>query len=134
MQETFLSAFQKYDTFDGSNEKAWICRIATNKSIDHLRSASQRNIPTEDAFFEAAVENRGSPEDICIEEEIKYQMAAWCENLKPPYNEVAKDYYLKELSAKEIAERRGLSVKTIRTQIYRAREMLKKVYGKEESV
>ena len=29
-QETFLAAFQKYDTFDGANEKAWICRIATN--------------------------------------------------------------------------------------------------------
>lgn len=134
MQETFLSAFQKYDTFDGSNEKAWICRIATNKSIDYLRSASHRNIPTEDAFFETAVENRGSPEDICIEEEIKHQLAVQCENLRPPYNEVAKDYYLKELSAKEIAEKRGQSVKTIQTQIYRAREMLKKVYGKEESV
>ncbi len=46
MQETFLAAFQKYDTFDGANEKAWICRIATNKSIDYLRSASSRSVPT----------------------------------------------------------------------------------------
>ena len=45
MQETFLSAFQKYQTFDGNNEKAWICRIATNKSIDYLRSASHRSVP-----------------------------------------------------------------------------------------
>ena len=52
MQETFLSAFQKYDSFDGSNEKAWICRIATNKSIDYMRSAGRRSVPTEDAFFE----------------------------------------------------------------------------------
>ena len=134
MQETFLAAYQKYDTFDGMNEKAWISRIATNKSIDYLRSASRRNVPTEDAFFESAVEKRGSPEEICIEEEVKSQLLIWCENLRPPYNEVAKDYYLKELSAKEIAERRGQSVKTIQTQIYRAREMLKKMYGKEEPV
>lgn len=132
MQETFLSAFQKYDTFDGENEKAWICRIATNKSIDYLRSANRRNVPTEDSFFETAVEKRGSPEDICIEEEVKHQLAVRCESLKPPYNEVARDYYLRELSAKEIAGRRGQSVKTIQTQIYRAREMLKKMYGKEE--
>ena len=132
MQETFLSAFQKYDTFDGLNEKAWICRIATNKSIDYLRSASSRYVPTEDTFFESAVEKRGSPEDICIEEEIKSRLVSQCENLRPPYNEVAKDYYLKELSAKEIAKKRGQSVKTIQTQIYRAREMLKKSYGKEE--
>ena len=132
MQETFLSAFQKYDTFDGENEKAWICRIATNKSIDYLRSASHRNVPMEDSFFETAVEKRGSPEDICIEEEVKSQLAVRCESLKPPYNEVARDYYLKELSVKEIARRRGQSVKTVQTQIYRAREMLKKMYGKEE--
>ncbi len=133
MQETFLSAFQKYDTFDGTNEKAWICRIATNKSIDYLRSASHRNVPTEDTFFETAVEKRGSPEDICIEEEVKTRLVMWCDKLRPPYGEVAKDYYLRELSAKEIAKKRGQSVKTIQTQIYRAREMLKKAYGKEES-
>ena len=74
MQETFLSAFQKYDSFDGSNEKAWICRIATNKSIDYMRSAGRRSVPTEDAFFELAVEQRGSPEEICMEEEIKERL------------------------------------------------------------
>ncbi len=133
-QETFLSAFQKYETFDGGNEKAWICRIATNKSIDYLRSASRRSVPTEDIFFETAVENKGSPEDICMEEEIKEQLGRHCEKLKPPYNEVAKAYYLEEQSPKEIALRLGQNVKTIQTQIYRAREMLRKIYGKEEPV
>ena len=36
-QETFLSAFQHPDSFQGGNEKAWICRIATNKCIDYGR-------------------------------------------------------------------------------------------------
>lgn len=131
-QETFLSAFQKYSTFDGDNEKAWICRIATNKSIDFLRSASRRNVPVEDTFFELTVEQRGSPEEICMEEEIKSQLEKHCDGLKPPYNQVARDYYLEELSPKEIAAKQGKSVKTIQTQIYRAKQMLKKIYGKEE--
>ena len=131
-QETFLSAFQKYDTFNGENEKAWICRIATNKSIDYLRSASRRNVPVEDSFFELAAEQRGSPEEICIEEEIKNQLAQRCDALKPPYNEVARTYYLEEQSPKEIAARQGKSIKTVQTQIYRAKQMLKKIYGKEE--
>ena len=133
-QETFLAAFSKYDTFDGANEKAWICRIAANKSIDYLRSASRRNVPTEDSFFETAVEERGSPEDICMEDEIKGQLERYCSELKPPYNEVAKAYYLKELSPSEIALKLGQNVKTIQTQIYRAREMLRKRYRKEEPV
>ena len=138
-QETFLSVFRKYETFDGVNEKAWICRIAANKSIDYLRSANHRNVPTEDSFFETCfyettVEKRGSPEEICIEEEVKRQLETYCSRLKPPYDAVAKAYYLEEKSPKEIAMRLGQNVKTIQTQIYRAREMLRKFYGKEESV
>lgn len=133
-QETFLSAFRKYETFDGVNEKAWLCRIATNKSIDYLRSASHRNVPTEDSFFETAVENRGSPEEICIEEEVKCRLESYCSRLKAPYHEVARAYYLEELSPGEIALKLGQNVKTIQTQIYRARQMLRRLYGKEESV
>ncbi|MCM1136592.1 MAG: sigma-70 family RNA polymerase sigma factor [Clostridium sp.] len=128
MQETFLAAFQKYDTFDGENEKAWICRIATNKSIDYMRSASRKSVPVEDAFFELEAEQRGSPEEICMEEEIKSNLAGKCEKLKPPYNQVAREYYLEERSSKEIAARHGKSIKTIQTQIYRAREMLKDLW------
>jgi len=135
-QETFLAAFYKYGSFDGHNEKAWICRIATNKSIDYLRSASRRNVPVEDSFFELTVEQRGSPEDICLEAEVRSQLERCCNELKAPYSQVAKDYYLAELSPKEIASKQGKSVKTIQTQLYRAREMLrralKEICGKEE--
>ncbi|MCX4321186.1 MAG: RNA polymerase sigma factor, partial [Lachnospiraceae bacterium] len=65
-QETFLSAFKNLDTFEGANEKAWLCRIATNKGIDYLRSSGRRAVPTEDIFFEQQVEDRGSPEEICL--------------------------------------------------------------------
>ena len=106
-QETFLSVFQKYDTFDGGNEKAWICRIATNKSIDYVRSAGHKGVPTEDDFFEGITEKRGSPEELCMEEEIKRGLKVSCESLKTPYD------------------------KTIQTQIYRARDMLRKIYGRE---
>lgn len=131
-QETFLTAYQKYQSFDGQNEKAWICRIATNKSIDYLRSAGRRSIPTESSFFETEIEKRGSPEEICMEEEIKRDLRACCDSLKPPYDEVARSYYLEEQSPREIADRLGQNVKTIQTQIYRARQMLQKLYGKEE--
>ncbi len=132
-QETFLSAFQKYDTFDGQNEKAWICRIATNKSIDFMRGAGRRSVPTEESFFEAVPLGRGNPETLCMEQEIKRQLQRYCDSLKPPYDEIARDYYLKEMTAAEIARKRKINLKTVQTQIYRARDMLKKLYGKEES-
>lgn len=132
-QEAFLSAYKNLDTFQGENEKAWLCRIATNKSIDYLRSAGRRAVPTEDIFFEQQSENRGSPEDICLEKEVKEKLLEYCSKLKPPYDEIAKSVYYDEKKAAEIAEERNENLKTVQTQIYRARNMLRKIYGKERS-
>ncbi len=132
-QETFLSAYKSLDSFEGANEKAWLCRIATNKGIDYLRSAGRRAVPTEDIFFEQQVEKGGSPEEICLEEEVKERLLVYCRQLRPPYDEVAKAVYYEEKKADEIARERGENIKTIQTQIYRARDMLRKLYGKERS-
>ncbi|MBQ2935800.1 MAG: sigma-70 family RNA polymerase sigma factor [Lachnospiraceae bacterium] len=131
-QETFLTVYQKYETFDGQNEKAWICRIATNKSIDYIRSAGQRMVPTQDAFFELITEKKENPEELCIEQEIKNNLTKYCDELKPPYDEIAREYYLEEMTAAQIAKKKQMNVKSVQTQIYRARSMLQKLYGKEE--
>ena len=132
-QESFLAAYRNLDSFEGENEKAWLCRIATNKSIDYLRGAGRRAVPTEDIFFEQQSENGGSPEDICLEKEVKERLLEYCGRLKPPYNEIAKSVYYDEKKAVEIAKERNENVKTVQTQIYRARDMLLKIYGKERS-
>ncbi len=133
-QETFLSAYQKWDSFDGANEKAWICRIAANKSIDYLRSAGRKQVPTEDAFFHHQEERHNLPEQVLIENEIKQRLSQCCEKLKYPYNEIARAYYLEERSASEIAAERQAKLKTIQTQIYRTREQLRDMFGKEELI
>lgn len=132
-QETFLSVFQKYDTFDGVNEKAWICRIATNKSIDYMKSSGRRSTPTEDIFFETLPDEKKNPEKTVLEQEIKDRFQEICKGLKPPYDEIAEAYYIKEQSVAEIAGKKGVGTKTIQTQVYRARNMLRSLYGKEES-
>lgn len=133
MQETFLSAYKNLDTFEGTNEKAWLCRIATNKSIDYLRSAGRKAVPTEDTFFEQQSETRGSPEEICLETDVRERLLDYCNSLRPPYNEIAKAVYYEDLKAEEIARMRNENIKTVQTQIYRARDMLRKIYGKEKS-
>ncbi len=130
-QETFLSAYKNLDGFEGGNEKAWLCRIATNKSIDYLRGAGRRAVPTEDIFFEQQSEKRGSPEEICLEKEVKERLLTYCGKLKPPYDQIAKSVYYEEKKADEIARERNENIKTVQTQIYRARDMLRKIYGKE---
>ena len=151
-QETFLSAYKHLGEFDGSHEKAWICRIATNKCLDYMRSAGRRSIPTADLGFESArapderkpsgtvtagvegneVVVRQTPESICLEKEVRETLLSRCRSLKPPYDEIAKAYYYDEMDAGEIARQRGVKKKTIQTQIYRARSMLRRMYEKEK--
>jgi RNA polymerase sigma-70 factor (ECF subfamily) len=44
VQETFLRAWRSRDTFDGTNLRAWLYRIATNACLDLIR-ARKRRVP-----------------------------------------------------------------------------------------
>lgn len=152
-QETFLSAYRHLSTFDGQNGKAWVCRIATNKCLDYLQSAGRRIIPVADMGEDGArapdgAENGGSPgvgklsrddiatqqtpESILLEKEVRRILLERCLSLKPPYDEIAKAYYYDELSTEEIARQKGMKKKTVQTQVYRARSMLRRMYEKEK--
>ena len=50
-QDTFLSAYKNLSSFDGKNERAWLCRIATNKCIDYLKRAGRRSVPNGGQFL-----------------------------------------------------------------------------------
>lgn len=75
--------------------------------------------------------NEPSPEENILDTEVKQQLYAQCNKLKKPYREVAIDYFYRELVATEIAQKTGRNLKTVQTQIYRAKTMLQKKYKKE---
>ena len=127
-QDTFLAAYGHLKDFDGRHEKAWLCRIATNKCIDYLQSAGRRSIPTEDVGMDEPNSDNQTPESALLEKEVRKTLLDRCRSLKPPYDEIAKAYYYDEMDAAEIAKKKGMNLKTVQTQIYRAREMLRKMY------
>ncbi len=130
-QETFLSAYRNMDSFMGQNEKAYLCRIASNKCIDYLKSAGRRQIPSADEAFEGRADSSPGPEDALLAREIKATLLKRCQELKPPYDTIARLYFYEERSPDEIAAKQNKNIKTVQTQIYRARAMLRKCYEKE---
>ncbi len=130
-QETFLSAYRHLDTFTGTSEKAWLCRIASNKCIDYLKSAAKRQIPSEEDVFAACADHSPGPEECMLAQDARSTLLKRCKQLKPPYDTVAALYFYDEKKAEEIAAEQGKNIKTIQTQIYRARAMLRKIYEKE---
>ena len=131
-QETFISAYNNFETFDGKNEKAWLCRIASNKAIDYMKSASVRAVATPDEkIIDLASAVRDEPAKEIINKEIMQELERCCKSLSPPYDEMAYEHFIRGKTAKEIAAEKNIKLKTAQTQLYRARDSLRKIYRKE---
>lgn len=132
-QETFLTAYQHLANFDGKAEKAWLCRIASNKCIDYQREAARRMVATaQEDIPEVASPIDNEPLQTVLNKEVMNELEACLETLSAPYKEVAKQYFIEGKTAREISEYTGVGIKTIQTQIYRAKELLKKSLRKEK--
>jgi len=131
-QDTFITAYQHWDEFDGTSEKAWICRIAANKCIDWQRAAARRNIAMAPEEMPEEVSVSNEPLGEILNKEIIERFEACLNSLDEPYRSVATKHFLRGKTAKEISEDTGIGLKTVQTQIYRAKEMLKKAIRKEE--
>ena len=125
-QETFLAVYKALPEFDGVNPGGFITRVATNKCLDYLKRAGRREIPMENDILHQNKSTSPPPEEHILQTEVDNELKSLCSSLKPPYDYVAGEYYCKGHTAAEIAAKSGKKVKTIQTQIRRARQMLQK--------
>ena len=131
-QETFLSAYMHLVEYAPEAEKAWLCRIASNKCIDYLRAAARRVIPTEEEeIHNLELPDKEEPLRQVLNSEILEELRSCCYALPSPYRDVSIAHFIEAKTAKEIAQESQTSIHTVKSHIHRAREMLKKSYRKE---
>lgn len=133
VQEAFLSAYRNFDKFDGAHMKAWLVKIATNRCLDYLKSAARRNVPTTDEILVQRKDETLTPEESVLQKDVERRMSALSLSLKEPYRSIAKAYFCEGLTAQEIAGKTGKNLKTVQTQIYRTKSMMKKLWKEEFS-
>ena len=66
--------------------------------------------------------------------EIMYDLEKAIMKLEEPYRSVVKEHIIDSKTAKEISEERNIGIKTIQTQIYRAKEILKTSLRREVEI
>lgn len=126
-QDVFLRAFQKMHTFRGESAvKSWLLSITANRCKDHLRSWSARN------ELLAMEQERERPAESDTEQAVIAQLSrdhVWDTVLSLPekYREVLVLYYMRDMSAKEVADALSLSDEAVRTRLHRGRDLLKKL-------
>lgn len=128
VQETFLSAYLHKDDCPIESCRPWLARIAANKAKDHLRSAYHRRVQaTEDEVLAVSAElpQEQQPEELCVSQDEAQHIRNMVQSLKEPYHKVAVLFFLNEKTPEEIAVLLDRPAKTVRTQLYRAKRMLK---------
>ena len=114
--EVFLAYFKKARSFESEeHRKAWLIRVTINCAKDCLENRARWQQVHEEALPDRALSNTDTYLDI----------HAAIEQLRPEYREVIKLYYLDDLSVKQIAQVLDKNENTVKTQLSRAREMLK---------
>lgn len=124
MQESFLSAFEKIDTYSGTvSFGAWLKRIVINRSLDYLskRKAVFEDIDAHIGIRDEAPELAARNEELDVRvEEIKEAI----ERLPDGYRIILSLYLLEGYDHDEIAEIMNITSSTSRSQLSRAKQKL----------
>jgi len=123
-QEAFLRAWRSLERFDVARPFApWICRIAANLAVNHVRSPVAREDPLPDGHGEARAP-AGDPLHSLLDTEARGVLERALEDLPPEQRAVFVLRAIEELSYREIAEALELSPGTVMSRLFRARERL----------
>lgn len=115
-QEALIKIWQNIHTFDGSNLKAWICRIAVNSCIDMIRRTKRHDHDTLDNAHNAHSAKMSDIE----RNEINAIIAKCINQLTPRQEIVCKMRLVQGLALQEIALELSVEVGTVKTLLHRS--------------
>lgn len=118
--EVFLKRFSSRTVFENErHETGWMMRVTINQAKDLLRSFRYRfSVPLEEAA-------------LSIETPEEHDVYHAVMELPVKYRSVIHLFYYEGYSTAEIAEMTGRSETAVRTQLHRARKLLKEALGEE---
>lgn len=125
-QETFLSAWRAANRCPAGYERQWLTRIATNKARDWLKAGWQRKVtaPGEDVLALSGAPPDQIPEFLVEDEDGEARLKELILSLREPYRTPARLCFLEQRPAQEAARICGRPVKTLQSQLYRAKKIL----------
>ena len=118
MQEVFISAYKHLDTVrEPKALGGWLAQIARNRAVEHYRSVKPGHELTDDI--------RGREEKMTEAIEVMESIRG----LPEAYRETLVLRLVEGMSGNEIAERTGLKPESVRVNLHRGMEMLRRDLG-----
>jgi RNA polymerase sigma-70 factor (ECF subfamily) len=131
VQDTFLRAFGALASFrQDASFLTWLYKIASNLCIDQLRSRKAKGALSLDVELEegrepAAESRQSAPEDTAVRSAVQDIVHHAIQNLPERYRIVVVMRHLHDMSVEDIARSLDLPTGTVKTHLFRAREMLR---------
>lgn len=134
-QEVFLRAYERFaELQDSPTAGGWLKTVATNLSLNHLSRYRSRWSFFSELFRGADEEESGIPEFPAPEDTLENLAATdrrelvehALQSLPAPQRVPLVLHHFEELSYEEIAEKLGVSLGKVKTDIFRGREALRR--------
>ena len=133
VQETYLKAYRFIDKYiSGTNPKAWLFRILKNAFINEYRKKSKRpnQVDYEESVTYNDLEKASYLEHVDLREDLFDEMlgdevTAALNMLPVDFREVIILCDIEDFSYEEIAKILEIPIGTVRSRLFRARNMLK---------
>ncbi len=136
-QETFVKAWKYLARFEGRSKfSTWLTAIAVNKAKDMLKE-KHRVVSTQD--MDTGIETSSlqsnvteGPEETLMNNELGLQLKRLIDELPALYKEAFILKHVELLSYEEISSISKISIEAVKMRVFRAREILKEQFYKEE--
>lgn len=130
LQEGFIKVFQKLSSFKGSGSlEGWIRKIIINTAIEKYRERIY-HLPFDDLYDDEAVKQHNQAQDSLHLKDL----LSFVQKLPSQYRLVFNLYALEGYSHKEIGKALQISESTSRSNLARARLLLKEKLTKESEL
>jgi len=136
VQESFIHVLRGIGSFRGqSSFKTWLYRIVTHAALDWRRCRAVRSAASLDAESSpepaATGERRRSPTDEAAADDLKEAIDKALMNVSEKNRVALVLYALEGMSYQEVAEVLGISIGTVMSRIFNARQRLRELLASE---
>ena len=120
VQDVFLKVWRSSRTFDSSRSSfsTWLYRVTRSVAIDlyRKRASRVRQVPDGAPHIAAARDSSAGPQEVVDESWLSWRVSRALEALDAPHREVIELAYFGGLSQREISERTGVPLGTVKTR------------------
>lgn len=133
VQEVFLKVWRSSGTFDPvrGSFSTWLYRVTRSCAWDLYRKRSHRiaAVPDADTHIAAAPDSSPGPEEIVDDSWLSWRVSRAVETLDAVHREVIELAYFADLSQREISERTGIPIGTVKTRTASAMRRLRREFA-----